>query len=241
MRFKKRSGTPTQIGCCTANTSVLRKMPKVRTLNFSVFQIWIRYCKVLNYITCFFVQPFHIEFAVDRGFSFSFPSSILIIMSRTLLLTSVLAAASIAFAAEVTLPEGCSLPANDGNFSTWKTKFPVCVRADCKYQTAKKNSEQLSDVNDAAPTPKVTEGGLIFEKMLVRSFFFLLSSLTLPLHDLSFLFHRLSRLQSMRRRVFRNRQRKRISLTLFPSPFSLSFLYWQPSPTITITITYLTD
>lgn len=32
----------------------------------------------------------------------------------------------------------------------------------------KKNSEQLSDVNDAAPTPKVTEGGLIFEKMLTN-------------------------------------------------------------------------
>jgi len=99
-------------------------------------------------------------------------------MSRTLLLTSVLAAASIALAAEVTLPEGCTLPANDGNFSTWKTKFPVCVRADCKHQTAKKNSKQLSDVTAEVPTPKVTEGGLIFEQMLVRSFFFRFSFLT---------------------------------------------------------------
>ena len=124
-------------------------------------------------------------------------------MSRTLLLTSVLAAASIALAAEVTLPEGCTLPANDGNFSTWKTKFPVCVRADCKHQTAKKNSKQLSDVTAEVPTPKVTEGGLIFEQMLVRSFFFSFFFSYLS-HDLSFLLHRLSRLQSMRRRVFRN-------------------------------------
>ena len=143
-------------------------------------------------------------------------------MSRTLLLTSVLAAASIAFAAEVTLPEGCSLPANDGNFSTWKTKFPVCVRADCKYQTAKKNSEQLSDVTDEAPTPKVTEGGLIFEQMLVRSFFF---SFYLLLPYLSMICPFSSTASAASNRcvdVFFAIDKEKE----FLSPFFLSFLYW---------------
>ena len=65
-------------------------------------------------------------------------------------------------AADATLPDGCEMPKNDGNLSTWMSLEVVCVRAGCLNVQA-----QESVAREKLQTIEVSPGGQLLEDFLM--------------------------------------------------------------------------